>query len=240
MILRTPIVSESYSPDESPMTDAKMPGNMLGYVAPRTGSQIGAAAAVQRDFHLQRHDAVLYRHRADLRLAPDARRHRADPQYGEYRRPHSSRPARQPRRRVYARRTGYAENGINSMAMSLAAYHEEMQHNIDRATSDLRETLEQMEIQNVELDLAKKRAQEAARIKSEFLANMSHELRTPLNGVIGFTRLTLKTDLNTTQRDHLTTIERSANNLLAIINDVLDFSKLEAGKLILEHPVPAA
>lgn len=62
---------------------------------------------------------------------------------------------------------------------------------------------------------------------------MSHELRTPLNGVIGFTRLTLKTDLNTTQRDHLTTIERSANNLLAIINDVLDFSKLEAGKLIL-------
>ncbi|VED06965.1 two-component sensor kinase/response regulator [Escherichia coli] len=78
-----------------------------------------------------------------------------------------------------------------------------MQHNIDQATSDLRETLEQMEIQNVELDLAKKRAQEAARIKSEFLANMSHELRTPLNGVIGFTRLTLKTELTPTQRDHL-------------------------------------
>ncbi|EBI4993092.1 two-component sensor histidine kinase BarA, partial [Salmonella enterica] len=97
----------------------------------------------------------------------------------------------------------------------------------------------QMEIQNVELDLAKKRAQEAARIKSEFLANMSHELRTPLNGVIGFTRLTLKTELNPTQRDHLNTIERSANNLLAIINDVLDFSKLEAGKLILESiPFP--
>ena len=131
------------------------------------------------------------------------------------------------------------KNGINSMAMSLAAYHEEMQHNIDQATSDLRETLEQMEIQNVELDLAKKRAQEAARIKSEFLANMSHELRTPLNGVIGFTRLTLKTELTPTQRDHLNTIERSANNLLAIINDVLDFSKLEAGKLILESiPFP--
>lgn len=127
------------------------------------------------------------------------------------------------------------KNGINSMAMSLTAYHEEMQQNIDQATSDLRETLEQMEIQNVELDLAKKRAQEAARIKSEFLANMSHELRTPLNGVIGFTRQTLKTTLTPTQTDYLQTIERSANNLLNIINDVLDFSKLEAGKLVLEH-----
>lgn len=127
------------------------------------------------------------------------------------------------------------KNGINSMAMSLTAYHEEMQQNIDQATSDLRETLEQMEIQNVELDLAKKRAQEAARIKSEFLANMSHELRTPLNGVIGFTRQMLKTDLSLTQTDYLQTIERSANNLLTIINDVLDFSKLEAGRLVLEH-----
>ncbi|WP_192458813.1 two-component sensor histidine kinase BarA [Musicola keenii] len=127
------------------------------------------------------------------------------------------------------------KNGINSMAMSLTAYHEEMQQNIDQATYDLRETLEQMEIQNVELDLAKKRAQEAARIKSEFLANMSHELRTPLNGVIGFTRQTLKTPLTPTQQDYLQTIERSANNLLNIINDVLDFSKLEAGKLVLEN-----
>lgn len=127
------------------------------------------------------------------------------------------------------------KNGINSMAMSLTAYHEEMQQNIDQATSDLRETLERMEIQNVELDLAKKRAQEAARIKSEFLANMSHELRTPLNGVIGFTRQMLKTDLSVTQADYLQTIERSANNLLTIINDVLDFSKLEAGRLVLEH-----
>ncbi len=127
------------------------------------------------------------------------------------------------------------KNGINSMAVSIADYHEEMQQNIDQATSDLRETLEQMEIQNVELDLAKKRAQEAARIKSEFLANMSHELRTPLNGVIGFTRQTLKTQLTATQSDYLQTIERSANNLLSIINDVLDFSKLEAGKLQLEY-----
>ena len=127
------------------------------------------------------------------------------------------------------------KNGINAMAISLAEYHVEMQHSIDQATSDLRETLEQLEIQNVELDIAKKRAQEAARVKSEFLANMSHELRTPLNGVIGFTRQMLKTQLSRSQADYLQTIERSANNLLSIINDILDFSKLEAGKLSLEN-----
>lgn len=126
------------------------------------------------------------------------------------------------------------KQGINAMAMSLSEYHVEMQHSIDQATSDLRETLEQLEIQNVELDIAKKRAQEAARVKSEFLANMSHELRTPLNGVIGFTRQMLKTHLTSSQIDYLQTIERSANNLLSIINDILDFSKLEAGKLLLE------
>ncbi|MDD8058765.1 MAG: two-component sensor histidine kinase BarA [Shewanella sp.] len=126
------------------------------------------------------------------------------------------------------------KRGINAMASSLSEYHDEMQQNIDQATSDLRETLEQIEIQNVELDLAKKRALEASRIKSEFLANMSHELRTPLNGVIGFARQLLKTPLHTSQLDYIKTIERSASNLLGIINDILDFSKLEAGKMVLE------
>ncbi len=127
------------------------------------------------------------------------------------------------------------KSGINAMAVSLSEYHIEMQHSVDQATSDLRETLEQLEIKNVELDIAKKRAQEAARVKSEFLANMSHELRTPLNGVIGFTRQMLKTRLTSSQTDYLQTIERSANKLLNIINDILDFSKLEAGKLLLEN-----
>ena len=126
------------------------------------------------------------------------------------------------------------KRGINAMASSLSEYHDEMQQNIDQATSDLRETLEQIEIQNVELDLAKKRALEASRIKSEFLANMSHELRTPLNGVIGFAKQLLKTPLHSSQQDYINTIEKSAANLLKIINDILDFSKLEAGKLIIE------
>lgn len=127
------------------------------------------------------------------------------------------------------------KRGINAMAGSLSEYHEEMQQNIDQATSDLRETLEQIEIQNVELDLAKKRALEASRIKSEFLANMSHELRTPLNGVIGFAKQLLKTPLHSSQQDYVNTIEKSATNLLGIINDILDFSKLEAGKMVLEN-----
>ena len=126
------------------------------------------------------------------------------------------------------------KNGINAMAQSLGNNQNEMQGSIDQATVDLRESLEQFEIQNVELSIAKKKAQEVSKIKSEFLANMSHELRTPLNGVIGFTRQVLKTPLNDSQRDYLQIIDRSANNLLSIINDILDFSKLDAGKMVIE------
>ena len=129
----------------------------------------------------------------------------------------------------------FLKNGINAMAQSLDSYQNEMQASIDQATIDLRESLEQFEIQNVELSISKRKAQEANRVKSEFLANMSHELRTPLNGVIGFTRQVLKTPLSENQRDYLQTIDRSANNLLTIINDILDFSKLDAGKMVTEN-----
>jgi len=129
----------------------------------------------------------------------------------------------------------FLKNGINSMAQSLDSYQNEMNSSIDQATIDLRESLEQFEIQNVELSIAKRKAQDANRVKSEFLANMSHELRTPLNGVIGFTRQVLKSPLTENQRDYLQTIDRSANNLLIIINDILDFSKLDAGKMVIEN-----
>lgn len=239
MILRTPIISESYSPDESAQSDAKSSNNMLGYVALEldlksvrlqqykeifiSGVMMLFCIGIALIFGWRLMRDVTGPIRNMVNTVDRIRRGQLDSRVEGF----------------MLGELDMLKNGINSMAMSLAAYHEEMQHNVDQATSDLRETLEQMEIQNVELDLAKKRAQEAARIKSEFLANMSHELRTPLNGVIGFTRLTLKSELNPTQRDHLHTIERSANNLLTIINDVLDFSKLEAGKLILESiPFP--
>jgi signal transduction histidine kinase/CheY-like chemotaxis protein len=86
-----------------------------------------------------------------------------------------------------------------------------------------------------DLALARDIAEDSAKAKSEFLANMSHEIRTPMNAIVGLTQLTLQTSLSDVQRDYLEKTSAAAKSLLGIINDILDFTKIEAGKLSMER-----
>jgi two-component system sensor histidine kinase/response regulator len=116
------------------------------------------------------------------------------------------------------------------------AYHE---MDADRELSGRSLELSSQELweANVRLRAEKEKAEQATRAKSEFLANMSHEIRTPMNGILGMTELALSTELTQEQAEYLSMVKSSAENLLAILNDILDYSKIEAGKIALD-PVP--
>ncbi|MCA1770151.1 MAG: response regulator [Halomonas sp.] len=124
---------------------------------------------------------------------------------------------------------------VNALSEHLVQGRLETQRQIEQATAELEESMETIEVQNIELDISHRRAVEANRVKSEFLANMSHEIRTPLNGIIGFCRLLDRSRLEPRQREWLEHVQRASGSLLMLVNDVLDFSKLEAGHLELEH-----
>lgn len=120
---------------------------------------------------------------------------------------------------------------------SIRVQADERKDEIGTLANGFNEMISQIEQQNVALITAKEYAEHTAKVKEEFLANMSHEIRTPMNGVIGMADLLKSTELTSVQQKYLDIIKSSADNLLVIINDILDLSKIEAGKLVLEESV---
>jgi len=129
----------------------------------------------------------------------------------------------------------------SSDALRLEYTNEELIQNLTQAgvelenmNKELTEEIDYVKRMEQELKLAKDRAEEMSQAKGEFLANMSHEIRTPMNGVIGTLQLLSDTKLGAAQQEYIDTAHKSAHSLLTILNDILDLSKIEAGKLNIE------
>lgn len=119
---------------------------------------------------------------------------------------------------------------IKGKNVELQSQTEELQSQ----TEELRVQSDELQEQNIELDMQKREVEEANRLKSEFLSNMSHELRTPLNSIMALSRtliMQVKDKISSEENKYLEIIERNGKNLLTLINDILDLSKIEAGKL---------
>ena len=124
---------------------------------------------------------------------------------------------------------------VNHLGAELKQWQESKQQQFAQTAQQLEESQATIELKNLELDLAERRTREANRIKSELLANMSHEIRTPLNGIVGFCRLLGRSRLGPSQQEWLDQIQVACDNLLILLSEVLDLSRMEAGQLQLER-----
>ncbi|WP_210397205.1 ATP-binding protein [Motiliproteus sediminis] len=130
---------------------------------------------------------------------------------------------------------GELARGINNLAFQVQQTQDHLEAEVNKATRDLQITLDALEAQNNQLELARNKAEQANRTKDEFLARMSHELRTPLTSVLGFVDLLRKTMLDNTQQEYTKVIGRTSKLLLSLIDDLLDFSKLSSNAIRLEQ-----
>ena len=126
---------------------------------------------------------------------------------------------------------GSVQKGFNRMTHALLANRRHLNLRIQQATHQLSEAITDLETKNRELGFARDEAQNANETKSKFIANMSHEIRTPINGIKGFISLLGQSSLNQTQQRYIDIILKSTNDLTGIVNEILDFSKMESGKL---------
>ena len=126
---------------------------------------------------------------------------------------------------------GAVQKGFNRMTQSLLTNRRHLNQRIQQATQQLNEAITDLESKNRQLGFARDEAQNANRSKSEFLANMSHEIRTPINGIKGFISLLSQSKLEPAQQRYVDIILKSTADLTNIVNEILDFSKMESGKL---------